>query len=155
MTDKRRLDILTLHKYMQLALQQAKLSDIEIPVGAVIECDGEVIAKSCNLREKTNDVSAHAEIIALREASKKINNWRLGNCNLYVTLEPCPMCGWAILQSRVKNIYFGSYDYNYGAFSAADLVKFSPYKPNIYGGIMEDECNKILQNYFNKVRNKS
>lgn len=141
-----------INNYMQIAIEQAKLSDGEIPVGAVVVCNGQIIAKACNAREKNNDITAHAEILVLQEVAKQLNNWRLADCDLYVTLEPCPMCGWAILQSRIKNIYFGSYDLNYGAFSTANLLNLSQFKPNIYGGIMEEECDNMLKVFFEKLR---
>jgi tRNA(adenine34) deaminase len=138
---------------MQLAIEEAIKSDIDIPVGAIVVKDGQIIAAAHNTREKDNDITSHAEILAIRQAEKILNNWRLDGCELYITLEPCPMCGWAILQSRISKIYFGSYDLNYGAFSSKiDLRKISPSKTEIYGGIMESECDKILKNFFNKIR---
>lgn len=138
---------------MELAISQALLSGDDVPVGAVIVKDGVVIAKACNTREKDNDVTSHAEIVALRAAQKVLNNWRLDDCGLYVTLEPCPMCGWAILQSRIKTVYFGSYDKQYGAFgSALDLRDYSGAKTKVYGGILESECDKILEEFFKKIR---
>ena len=142
-----------LNKYMQTAIEEASKSDGEIPVGAVIVKNGEIIAIAHNTKEKDNDITSHAEIIAIRQAEKVLDNWRLDGCELYVTLEPCPMCGWAILQSRISKLYFGSYDTNYGAFfSKIDLRKISNYTPEIYGGIMESECNKILKDFFNTIR---
>ena len=139
--------------FMQKAIDMARLSGVDIPVGCVIVCNGTVIAKAHNLREVTNDISAHAEILALRDAAKKLNNKILADCSLYVTLEPCPMCAWAILNSRVDEIYFGSYDTKYGAFgSKINLVNISDFKPKVFGGIMEDECNKVLENYFLALR---
>ena len=115
--------------------------------------NGEIIASAHNEREKLNDISAHAEILALKKASKVLNNWRLDDCEIYVTLEPCPMCGWAILQSRVKSVYFGSYDMNYGSFtSKIDLRTLSSNKINIYGGIEEQECDKLLKIFFKNIR---
>lgn len=141
------------NEFMALALEIAKKSDKDIPVGCVIEKDGEIIASSHNLKEKNNDPTAHAEIIALKIASEKLKSWRLAGCNLYVTLEPCPMCAWAILNSGISNIYFGAYDTNYGALgSKINLLEFSTRKPSIYGGIMEDEAKNILYNYFDKMR---
>lgn len=140
-------------KFIDIAIEQAKKSGGDIPVGAVIVKDGKVIAIAHNMREKDNDITSHAEILAIRQAEKVLNNWRLDGCELYVTLEPCPMCGWAILQSRIKSVYFGSYDNNYGAFtSKIDLRTVSSYKPNIYGGIKEDECNRLLEAYFKNLR---
>ena len=140
-------------KFMSLALDIAKESVGEIPVGAIIVKDGKVIAKACNSREKDKDITAHAEILAIRQAENVLNNWRLEDCELYVTLEPCPMCGWAILQSRIKTVYFGSYDYNYGAFSSKiDLRDISTTKLDVYGGILEHECDELLAEFFSNLR---
>lgn len=125
----------------------------EIAVGAIIIRDGEVIASAVNRKEELNDATGHAEILAIRDASQKLGRWRLDDCELYVTLEPCPMCAWAILQARIKSVYFGSYDIKYGAFgSAMDLRKFSDWKPKVYGGILEKECDEILKKCFEKMR---
>jgi tRNA(adenine34) deaminase len=141
---------------MKFAIEEARKSGEDIPVGAIIVHDGKIIASACNEREKLSDVSAHAEIVAIREAEKKQGNWRLENCDLYVTLEPCPMCAWAIIQARIKNLYFGSYDTNYGAFgSKIDLRKIANSKLKVYGGIMEEDCDKLLEDYFQKLRKKS
>lgn len=134
---------------MQKAINSAQKSGNDVPVGAVIVKNGEIIASACNEREKTNDISAHAEILAIKKASKVLNNWRLDDCELYVTLEPCPMCAWAILQSRIRAVYFGSYDLQYGALgSALDLKKQGNSKLKIYGGIMEKECDNILKQFW-------
>ena len=139
--------------FMNKAINEAKNSDIDIPVGCIIEKNGQIIAQAHNNKEKTNDITGHAEILAIRETSLKLNNWRLNDCNLYVTLEPCPMCAWAILNSGIKKIYFGAYDLNYGAMtSKINLAMLSSKKPEIYGGIMEDECKKLLDDYFQKMR---
>lgn len=137
---------------MEKTINLAEQVEGEIPVGAVIVRSGEIISTGFNTKEKDQDITSHAEIIAIRKASKLLNNWRLEDCDLYVTLEPCPMCGWAILQSRIKNLYFGSYDNRYGAFSAAHLEKISECKTNIYGGICEENCNALLNNFFKKLR---
>ena len=98
-------------------------------------------------------MTSHAEISAIRKAERVLNNWRLDDCEMYVTLEPCPMCAWAILQSRIKTLYFGSFDKNYGAFgSAMDLRKYTNSKLKVYGGIKEEECDKILEEFFKKIR---
>lgn len=140
--------------FMQQAIEEAKKTAKDIPVGAVIVNNGEIIARAHNTKEETNDVTAHAEILAIKKASEKLNNWRLDDCELYVTLEPCPMCAWAILDSRIKAVYFGSYDTQYGALGSSniDLLKLSKSCPKIYGGIMEEECNNLLKNFFDKVR---
>jgi len=142
-----------MNKFMQEAIDEALKSDGDIPVGAVLVKDNEIIVRSHNTREKDNDITSHAEIIAIRQAGKLFNNWRLDGCELYVTLEPCPMCGWAILQSRISKVYFGSYDANYGAFcSKIDLRKISNSKTQVFGGIMEAECDKILKDFFVTIR---
>ena len=139
---------------MEKAIEIAKKSGIDIPVGAVIVKDDKIIAEACNQKEVLNDITAHAEILAIRLASKVINNWRLTGCDLYVTLEPCPMCASAIIQSRIANVFFGSYDNIYGAFSSfPDFVKIHNSKLFYKGGIMEYECNSLLKSYFEKVRN--
>lgn len=138
---------------MKRAIEIAKLAGSEIPVGAIIVKDGEVIASAYNRKEELNDVTAHAEILAIREASEKLGRWRLDDCEMYVTLEPCPMCAWAIVNSRIKTVYFGSYDVNYGALgSAIDVRKLANSKMKVYGGIMEAECDKILNEYFKELR---
>ncbi len=140
--------------YMQFAINEALKSNGEIPVGAVIVKDGEVISAACNQKEKDNDVTSHAEIVAIRKAEKYLNNWRLEDCDMYVTLEPCPMCGWAILQARIKNLYFGSFDVNYGAFSSKiDLRNLATgSKLNVYGGLREEDCDRLLKDFFVKIR---
>ena len=143
------------NSFMKIALAEARKSNADIPIGCLIEKNGDILSLAHNEKEKNNDPTAHAEIIAIREASKKIDNWRLFDCSLYVTLEPCPMCAWAILNSRVKNVYFGAYDLNYGAFgSKINLAEFSSHKAQIFGGILEEECKKLIDDYFEKIRTK-
>lgn len=141
-------------KFMKTALQEAKNSDKDVPVGAVIVFNNEIIAKAHNCKELKNDATSHAEIIVIKEASKKIKNWRLNNTILYVTLEPCPMCAAAILYSRIPKIVFGSYDSLYGAFGSTinmcDLIKFNP---EISGGILEEDCSNLLKDFFKNQRN--
>ena len=99
-------------------------------------------------------IGCWSNAIAIEKACKKLGSWRLDGCELYVTLEPCPMCGWAILQSKIRTVYFGSYDVNYGAFSSKiDLRKFSNNQNlKVYGGILEDECNNLLNEFFKALR---
>ena len=138
---------------MRRAIDLAKKANGEIPVGAIIVKDGEILAETFNQKEVLNDVTAHAEILAIREAEKKLGRWRLDDCEMYVTLEPCPMCAWAIINSRIKTVYFGAYDHNYGALgSAIDLRKLANSKLKVDGGIMEKECTEVLDEFFDKVR---
>ncbi len=139
--------------FMEEAFIEAKKSGSDIPVGCIIELNGEIIARAHNEKELNNDPTAHSEILAIKEASKKLNSWRLNGCNLYVTLEPCPMCAWAILNSRINTVYFSSYDIKYGAMgSKINLSDISNHKIKVYGGIMEDFGNKLLDDYFKNLR---
>lgn len=143
---------------MRAALDEAKKSEKEgeIPVGAVIVKDGEIIARGRNRRETKKNALCHAELEAINNACKALGGWRLFECDLYVTLEPCPMCAGAIINSRIKTVYFGAYDNKAGSFgSVADFNRI-PYnhKPEIMGGIMEKECSEILSEFFKKLRNK-
>lgn len=141
------------NNFMKEVIDIAKQSGADVPVGALIVKNGEIISSAFNEREKTNDITAHAEILAIKKAAEQLSNWRLDDCELYVTLEPCPMCAWAILQSRIKGVYFGSYDTQYGAFgSALDLRTHTNSKLKIYGGIMEEECDKMLEEFWQRRR---
>jgi len=138
---------------MQKAIELANQSDGDVPVGAIITKNGEIIAAFHNEKEKNNDVTAHAEILAIKQASEILNNWRLDDCELYVTLEPCPMCAWAILQSRIKTIYFGSFDSQYGAFgSVIDLRNHSNSSLKVYSGILEEQCDNIIKEFWKNKR---
>ncbi len=140
---------------MSAALQEAekayKLG--ETPIGAVIVKDGEIIAKSHNLRETGKNVLYHAEILAIDAACKKLGGWRLHMCDLYVTLEPCIMCSGAISQARIKNLYFGASDKNGGAVLSADVTSNRLFgNTNCEGGIMLEECSAILKRFFKELR---
>ena len=138
-------------KFMSLAIEEAKKAGNDVPVGAVIVYNNEIIAKAHNEKEQNNDVSAHAEILAIKEAEKKLNNWRLDGCEMYVTLEPCPMCASAIISSRIKKVYFGCYDNLYGALgSKIDLRNIYNSKLEVMGGISENECSELLKNFWRK-----
>ncbi len=139
---------------MKEALKIAKNSGEDIPIGAIITKDGKIISKAHNKKEKNKDATAHAEILAIQKAQKKLNRYILNDCEIYVTLEPCPMCAWAILNTRIQKIYFGAYDVVYGSLgSAADLRKLLNTKTNVIGGIQEEECSKLIKKYFKKIRN--
>ena len=141
-----------LYKYMKLALNEAKKSENDVPVGVVIIKNDEIIALEHNKKEKLNQLTAHAEILAINSANLKLNNWRLEGAKMFVTLEPCPMCAWAILNSRISELYFGSYDNLYGGFSTVKLDKYFNSKLLIKGGIMEEECDNLIKNYFKGIR---
>ena len=140
-------------EYMKKAIKIAKTSGKDIPVGAIIVKDGEIISKAINQREKRQNAIYHAEILAIRRACRKLKNWRLNDCEIYVTLEPCPMCASAILQARIGKIYYGAYDFLNGAFgSKSDMREIMSYNAEVNGGIMEDECAKLLKDYFERMR---
>ena len=144
-----------LNKYFEIILNKAKEVKDDIPVCAMIVKDNNIISLQINKREKTNIATSHAEILAIEEANKKLGCWRLDDCDMYVTLEPCPMCAWAIINARIKNLYFGAYDTKYGAFgSAINLKTLANSKINIFGGIKEEECKNLLDNYFEGIRNE-
>lgn len=137
------------------AINEALKSNLDIPIGCVIKKDGTIIASAHNMREEKQDITAHAEILAIKQAQERLNTSRLNGCELYVTLEPCPMCTWAILQSGIDAVYFGSYNIQYGAMlSNTQLVELSHSKMKIYGGIEEEKCDKILNEFFEKIRQR-
>lgn len=139
--------------YMKVAIELAKTSGKDIPVAALIVKDGKIIAKAVNEREKRQNVVNHAEMVAIQLANKKLKNWRLNDCEMYVTLEPCPMCASAILQARISKLYFGAYDLLNGAMgSKVDMRKIMGYNIDVKGGILEKECIQILQDYFERLR---
>lgn len=143
--------------FMNEALKEAKKSYElnEVPVGAVIVKDNKIIARAHNLKELNNNSLDHAELIAIKKASKKLNTWRLTDCSLYVTLEPCPMCAGAILQSRISNLYIGTLDPKGGACkSKLNLLKDYKFNHdvNIYYDICQDECSKLLKSFFKELR---
>lgn len=144
-------------KFMKEALKQAKLAynKLEVPVGAVIVKNGQIIAKAYNMKETKNDTTKHAEILAIQKASKKLNSWRLTDCQMYVTLEPCTMCAGALIQSRISKVYIGTMDAKTGAcgsvLNVLEDYKFN-HKVEVETGIMKEECEKILQDFFKELR---
>ena len=139
--------------FMQEAINIAKNSEKDLPIGAVLVKNGEIISKAHNEKELRKDVTAHAEMLVIQEAQEILGTTILSDCELYVTLEPCPMCSWAILNSRISKVFFGAYDRIYGALgSATDLRKFLNSKTEVIGGIKEEECSTLLKNYFKTIR---
>ncbi len=139
---------------LQNAIEQAKKCEKDVPIGCVIKKDGHIVAATHNRRELDNDITAHAEMLAIKEAQNGLNTSRLNDCEMYVTLEPCPMCAWAIVQSGIKRVYFGSYNPNYGALLSNPLTQInsSIHLPQVYGGIEEETCNEILEKFFKGLR---
>ena len=144
-------------KYMKQALKQAEKARLmdEVPIGCVIVKDNKVIARAHNKREITNDPLGHAETIAIKKASKVLNDWQLVDCTLYVTVEPCLMCAGAIIQSRIKRVVYGAPDIKGGAFGSSINVldaKNINHRPEVVGGVLEEECVTIIKNYFKSKR---
>lgn len=139
-----------------LALARQSAEEGEVPVGAIVVCDGKIVGEGRNRREVVKNALHHAEIEAIDNACKNLGGWRLWKCDLYVTLEPCPMCAGAIINSRIKNVYFGATDEKNGAVvSAARLFDINfTHKPLYEGGILGEECAKILSDFFKDLRKK-
>ena len=143
--------------YMNEALKEAKKAydKLEIPVGAVIVKDGKIIARGYNVKEGKKDSSKHAEIIAIQKASKKLDAWRLNDCDMYVTLEPCPMCAGAIIQARIKKLYIGTMDKKTGACgSVLNLLEDYTFnhKVEMETQVLQDECEQMLKQFFKELR---
>ena len=145
---------------MKIALEEAKQAGLmgEVPVGAVIiDKNKNLIAKARNLVESLNDATAHAEILAIKEASLFLNNWRLIDCEIYISLEPCAMCASAIEKARLKRVYFGSEDRKGGAIYNGPKIfdqRTCHHKPEVYDGILANESRKLLQSFFQDIRKK-
>ena len=149
-----------MEKYMKRALELAKLAfdEGEVPVGAVVvkKSTGEIVGEGRNRREGAKNALAHAEIIAIDQACRTLGGWRLPECAIYVTLEPCPMCCGAIINSRIDNVIFGAYDTKSGSAVSVQKMFEYPYnyRPEVTGGVMEDECAAILSDFFRQLREK-
>ena len=148
------------NKFMLEAIKEAKKAELldEVPIGCVIVKDNKIISRGHNIRESKNNPIGHAEIIAITKASKKLKSWRLNDCELYVTIEPCIMCSGAIIQSRIKAVYYGAKDYKGGAFgSSIDVLKAENinHHPEIVGGVLEKECSELISRYFKNKREKN
>ena len=145
------------NKYMKLALKEAQkaFDKGEVPVGAVIVLNDIIIAKAHNLKTSKRQATHHAEILAIQKASKKINDWRLDKCEMYVTLEPCPMCAGALIQARIRRLVFGAYDPKGGSVVSCqrmfDIKGYNHY-PEVSEGVMEHECSDLLTSFFKKMR---
>lgn len=143
--------------FMKEALKEAEkaYSKLEVPVGAVIVKDGKIIARAYNQKESKTDTTKHAEILAIQKASKKLKSWRLIDCEMYVTLEPCTMCAGAIIHSRIKKVYIGAMDEKTGAVGSV-LNLFEDYKfnhkPEVEKGILKEDCESLLKQFFKELR---
>lgn len=143
--------------YMKEALKEAKKAyiELEVPVGAIIVKDDKIIARAYNEKEKKCDTTKHAEILAIQKASKKLKSWRLCDCDMYVTLEPCSMCAGALIQSRIRKVYIGAMDEKTGSCgSVLNLLKDYKFNHNvdIEYGICKEECEYILKEFFKYLR---
>ena len=143
--------------FMKEALKEAEKAykKLEVPVGAIIVKDGKIIARAYNQKESKTDTTKHAEILAIQKASKKLKSWRLIDCEMYVTLEPCTMCAGAIIHSRIKKVYIGAMDEKTGAVGSV-LNLFEDYKfnhkPEVEKGILKEHCESLLKQFFKELR---
>ncbi|MBQ8468227.1 MAG: nucleoside deaminase [Clostridia bacterium] len=139
-------------KFMKRALALAKraYAQDEVPIGAVVVKNGEIISSAFNKREKANDATAHAEILAISKACKKLGDFRLADCDIYVTLEPCTMCMGAILNARIKNVFFGAYANKQNVLSSEEINERAGlnHKTTIVGGVLKEECERLVKDYF-------
>ena len=145
-------------EFMKRAIELADIAGSmgEIPVGAVVVCDGEIVGEGYNTRETGKNALAHAEIAAIDNACKKLGGWRLHKCELYVTLEPCPMCAGAIINSRIKRVVYGANDTKAGAFGTVMNLNEFPlnHKVELCPGVCSDETSKLLSDFFTELRKK-
>jgi tRNA(adenine34) deaminase len=143
--------------FMRLAINQAKIAQAhgDAPIGAIVVRGQEVIGRGRNQREEKHDPTAHAEILALRDASQQIGEWRLGGCQLYVTLEPCVMCAGAIVQSHIEHLYYGAADAKGGGVESLYQITEDArlnHRVLIHPGIMQEECQRLLKDFFDRLR---
>lgn len=142
--------------FMREAIREAMLADEagEVPVGCVIVFEDRIIGRGHNGREGQKNALAHAEVVAIDAACKALGGWRLIDCDLYVTLEPCPMCAGAIVNARIRNVYFGAWDPKAGCFGSVIDFNELPFnhKPQMTGGVLEDECSTMLTDHFRRLR---
>ncbi|MBU5215023.1 tRNA adenosine(34) deaminase TadA [Heyndrickxia oleronia] len=146
--------------FMKLAISEAKKAEekCEVPIGAVVVLNGEVIATAHNLRESTQNAITHAEILAIQKACERIGSWRLEDAELYVTLEPCPMCSGAIILSRIKKVIFGAHDPKAGCagtlMNLLDDQRFN-HQCEVVSGVLENECSVLLRDFFRNIRKRN
>lgn len=146
-------------EYMRAAIREAVKaeSEGEVPIGAVIVKDGEILAAAHNMKENWHCAVHHAEIVAIERACEAEDNWHLDGCDIYVTLEPCPMCAGAIINSRIRKVYFGAYDPKAGCcgtlYNLCEDKRFN-HRPEVEGGVLEEECAELLTEYFRRKRNE-
>jgi len=150
---------MTNQEYMEEALKEARISleKNEVPVGAVVVYNGEIIGRGHNCRESNQMVTGHAEMMAIQQACETLKSWRLDDCSIYVTMEPCPMCAGTIIQSRIKNVFFGLEDKKAGAFGGVfdlSMIQGLNHYPYIYRGILENEAKDLLNTFFKNLRDK-
>ncbi len=143
--------------FMSAALEEAKkaFDEDEVPIGAVVVCDGRIIARAHNMREQLKDPTAHAEVLALRKAAEYLGGWRLFRCDLYVTIEPCPMCSGAIMQARIANLIFGAADERQGCCGTVyDICNDNHFnhKVNVTKGVLESEARELMSSFFKRKR---
>lgn len=147
-------------KFMQAALVEAKAAEAigEVPIGCVVVVDGKIVGRGHNLREHANDATLHAEMLAIQEANAALNSWRLENAQLFVTLEPCPMCAGAIINSRIKEVYYAAADPKAGAAgSVVNLLvgqKFNHQPQVVAAGLMQPAASAMLTNFFRGIRKR-
>lgn len=143
-------------RFMTRAIELAKTAAAlgEVPVGAVVVKDGEIIGEGYNMREQKKNALSHAETEAINQACNALGDWRLDGCTIYVTLEPCPMCAGAIINARIREVVFGAYDLSMGCMDSVTNLANLPFATGIavYGGIREDECKQIITEFFKEVR---
>ena len=147
-------DLYFMNEALNLARQAAE--EGEVPVGAVVVLGDEIVGRGRNRREKNKNALAHAELEAINEACEKLGGWRLWQCDMYVTLEPCPMCTGAIINSRIKRLVYGASDYKAGSCSSVVNLFDLPYnhKPETISGFMQEECSQILTDFFKELRSR-
>ena len=147
------------YRFMDEAIEEAKKAyeKGEVPIGAVVVKDGQVIGRGHNLRESSNDPTTHAEMIAIKDAAQKMESWRLVGCDIYVTLEPCPMCAGAIINSRIEGVYYGAYDPKAGCagtFMNLLLDERFNHQAEVYPEVKEEECANLLKSFFREIRER-